>query len=312
VKPGNVYFALPGLHTDGHAFIEDAIDRGGASVVVHQNENREMPDGATYIRVKDSRYAMSAIAAAFYEHPSRRMAVIGVTGTEGKSTTVYLIYQLLKLLGAKAGFISTVKQGDGKVEYWNSEHQTTPEATTVQRLLWEMRQNGAGFAVVEASSHGLSKRTNRLGDVVFDVGVMTNVTHEHLEFHGTWEQYRSDKAGLFRALDCEPQGHAKLEKAGGPKAGSPQGASPQAARAIHSFGVVNIDDPSALFFADSTRHKTYTFSTRGADADLSLRIIESGAGGNWYEVYAAAENEDITIRDQLPGAFNAGNVLASL
>jgi UDP-N-acetylmuramoyl-L-alanyl-D-glutamate--2,6-diaminopimelate ligase len=259
-----------------------------------------MIDWVTYIRVKDARYAMSAIAAAFYDHPSRHMAVIGVTGTEGKSTTVYLIYQLLKLVGAKAGFISTVRQGNGKIEYWNKEHQTTPEAPAVHRLLWEMRQNGASFAVVEASSHGLSKRTNRLGDVIFDVGVMTNVTHEHLEFHGTWEKYRNDKAGLFRALDCEPQGHAKLEKTG------------KAAGVVPSFGVVNIDDPSAQFFADSTRHKTYTYSTHGAEADLSLRIIESGAWGNWYEAYAAEENENIIIRDQLPGAFNAGNVLASL
>jgi UDP-N-acetylmuramoyl-L-alanyl-D-glutamate--2,6-diaminopimelate ligase len=300
--PGSLYFALPGLHTDGRAFIGDAVDRGGASVVVYQDEISGMADEVTYVRVKDSRYAMSAIADAFYGHPSRHMVVIGVTGTEGKSTTVYLIYQLLKLLGVKAGFISTVKQGDGKTEYWNSEHQTTPEAPVVHRLLWEMRRNGAGFAVVEASSHGLSKRTNRLGDVVFDVGVMTNVTHEHLEFHGTWERYRGDKAELFRALDCAPRGHTKIEKAGNPKA----------VRTVHSFGVVNADDPSAQFFADSTKHNTYTYSTRGAEADLSLRIIEIGAGGNWYEVYAEAENSTLTIRDRLPGAFNAGNVLASL
>jgi UDP-N-acetylmuramoyl-L-alanyl-D-glutamate--2,6-diaminopimelate ligase len=302
VMPGNLYFALPGIHADGHDFIRDAAGKGGAPVIVYQDEIHDMAGEVTYIKVKDSRRAMSAIADAFYGHPSRHLAVIGVTGTEGKSTTVYLIYQLLKLLGEKAGFISTVKQGDGINEYWNSEHQTTPEATTVHRLLWEMRQNGAAFAVVEASSHGLSKRTGRLADVVFDVGVMTNVTHEHLEFHGTWEQYRSDKAELFRALDCESRGHAKLENAG----------SSKTSRTVHSFGVVNADDPSAQFFADSTRHKTYTYSTRGAGADLSLRIIESGPGGNWYEVYSAAENENIIIRDQLPGAFNAGNVLASL
>jgi UDP-N-acetylmuramoyl-L-alanyl-D-glutamate--2,6-diaminopimelate ligase len=297
VKPGNIYFALPGLHTDGHAFMDDAISRGGASVVVYQNETHEMTEWVTYIRVKNARYAMSALAADFYDNPSRRMAVIGVTGTEGKSTTDYLIYQLLCLLGAKAGFISTVRRGNGKIEYENKEHQTTPEAPTVQRLLWEMRRNGAAFAVVEASSHGLSKRTNRLGDVVFDVGVMTNVTHEHLEFHGTWEKYRSDKAALFRALDCESGGHAKGEKA---------------ADETPSFGVVNVDDPSAQFFADSTRHKTYTYSTHGAEADLTLRMIESGPWGNWYEVGAAGETENITIRDRLPGAFNAGNVLSSL
>jgi UDP-N-acetylmuramoyl-L-alanyl-D-glutamate--2,6-diaminopimelate ligase len=300
VKPGNAYFALQGIHADGHDFIDQAID-WGASVVIHQESLKAYKEWVTYIRVRDSRFAMSPVADAFYDHPSRHLAVIGVTGTEGKSTTVYLIYQLLRLLGFKAGFISTVMQGDGKTECWNPEHQTTPEAVTVHKLLWEMLRNGAEFAVLEASSHGLSKQTNRLGDVIFDVGIMTNVTHEHLEFHGTWEQYRSDKAELFRCLDSEPRAHEKID--GKKKTNVPL--------TVPSFGVVNADDPSAAYFAEATRHKTYSFSVRGGDADLSLRIIESGAGGNWYEVQTAL-GEDIIIRDQLPGAFNAGNVLASL
>jgi UDP-N-acetylmuramoyl-L-alanyl-D-glutamate--2,6-diaminopimelate ligase len=304
VKPGSLFFALRGIHTDGRLFIADAINRG-ASVVVHEEELPAYKDWVVYIRVRDSRFAMSPVADAFYGFPSRRLAVIGVTGTEGKSTTVYLIYQLLKLLGKKAGFISTVQQGDGIRERWNPEHQTTPESLKVQELLAEMLQNGAAFAVVEASSHGLSKRTNRLGDVIFDVGVMTNVTHEHLEFHGTWEQYRSDKAELFRALDRPPPMHVKLEaKTKG--RGTPEKIS------VPAFGVVNADDPSASFFAGATRHKTYSYSSRGGDADLSLRIIESGEGGNWYEVFAAATGESHIIRDRLPGAFNAGNVLAAL
>jgi UDP-N-acetylmuramoyl-L-alanyl-D-glutamate--2,6-diaminopimelate ligase len=300
VRPGYIYFALPGLHADGHSFIPEA-EKWGCSVVVHQDELKEYKEWVTYIRVKDSRFAMSPIADAFYDHPSRHMAVIGVTGTEGKSTTVYLIHQLLGLLELKSGFISTVMQGDGKTDFWNPEHQTTPEAVTIHKLLADMRRNGADFAVVESSSHGLSKRTNRLGDVIFDVGVMTNVTHEHLEFHGTWEQYRSDKAELFRSLDVVPD-HAKLDK-------KRQKTSPVS---VPSFGVVNADDPSADYFAEATKHKTYSYSVRGADADLSLKIIETSAYGNWYEVHAAATGEDLIIRDQLPGAFNAGNVMASL
>ena len=294
---GSLYFALPGLHADGHDFISDAINRG-ARTVVHQKELSEYREGITYIQVKDSRFAMSPIADAFYNHPSRRMGIIGVTGTEGKSTTVYLIYQLLKLLKKKTGFISTVMQGDGLSERWNSEHQTTPEAPTIHRILADMCRNGAEFAVLEASSHGLSKRTNRLGDVDFDIGVMTTVTHEHLEFHGSWEQYRSDKAELFRTLDSSQLSHRKQ--------------SPARDCFIPSFGVVNADDPSAGYFAAATKRKTYTFSTRGADADLSLKLIESSAWGNWYEVHAASTGAHITIRDKLPGAFNAGNVLASL
>jgi UDP-N-acetylmuramoyl-L-alanyl-D-glutamate--2,6-diaminopimelate ligase len=300
IKPGSLFFAFKGLHTDGHTFINDAID-WGAQVIIHEEKLSSYKEWVTYIRVKDARMAMSPVADAFYDFPSHHIAVIGVTGTEGKSTTVYLIYQLLKLSGVKAGFISTVQQGDGQTEIWNPEHQTTPEAVTVHRLLSQMRRNGAEIAVVEASSHGLSKKTGRLGDLIFDIGVMTNVHHEHLEFHGTWEQYRSDKAELFRALDCPPPSHAKLDQKNA--AGT---------RTVPSFGVVNADDQSAAYFAAATKHKSYSYSARGADADLSLRIIESGAGGNWYEVYAAAADEGVIVRDQLPGAFNAGNVLAAL
>ena len=295
--PGALYFALPGLHVDGHDFIPDAVKRG-TRAVVHQKELDSYCDGVLYIRVKDSRFAMSPVADAFYDFPSRRIGVIGVTGTEGKSTTVYLIYQLLKLLGKKTGFISTVQYADGISENWNSEHQTTPEAATIHRLLAEMCANGVEFVVLEASSHGLSKRTNRLGDVNFDVGVMTNVTHDHLEFHGTWEQYRSDKAELFRSLDTPTSFKNKQ--------------LPTMALPLSSFGVVNADDPSADYFAASTRHKTYRFSTKGARADLSLRLTESGSGGNSYEVFVEATGVTLALRDKLPGAFNAGNVTASL
>ncbi|GHV73500.1 UDP-N-acetylmuramyl-tripeptide synthetase [Spirochaetia bacterium] len=291
VKPGYLYFALPGLHTDGHRFIPQAI-ANGAVVIVHQDEVPEYSPGIRYLRVRDSRFAMSPLSAAFYGYPARKLTLIGVTGTEGKSTTVYLIYQLLELAGKKAGFISTVQYSDGSGETRNPEHQTTPEAVTIHRLLSEMIGNGAGYGVIEASSHGLSKRTNRLGDVPFDAAVMTNVTHEHLEFHGTWEQYRDDKANLFRAL--EKFDHCKNQ-------------SP-----VPSFGVANADDPSAGFFATATVHKTYTYSTRSNTADLSLRSIESGVSGNSYEVFIRETGEAVDIQDHLPGAFNAGNVLASL
>ncbi|MDR1803495.1 MAG: UDP-N-acetylmuramoyl-L-alanyl-D-glutamate--2,6-diaminopimelate ligase [Treponema sp.] len=295
IGKGSLFFALPGLHVDGHKFINDAIIRG-AGTVIYQNGLAEYRDGILYIKVKDSRFAMSPVADAFYGSPSRSMGIIGVTGTEGKSTTVYIIYQLLKLLNKKAGFISTVQQGDGLAERWTSEHQTTPEAVTIHRLLAEMRHNGAEYAVLESSSHGLSKKNNRLGDVDFDVGVVTNVTHEHLEFHGTFEQYRSDKAELFRALDLSS--HRKTGSAG--------------EFYVPAFGVANADDPGAGFFAAATKQKTYTFSTRGAKADLSVRRVESEAGGNSYEVLVASNGKTITLRDRLSGAFNAGNVLAGL
>jgi len=291
VKNGNLFFALPGLHTDGSLYIDDAI-KNGASVIVHESENIEKKNGITYLKADSSRFAMSPVSAAFYGNPSHRMLVTGVTGTEGKSTTVFLIWQLLTLMGKKAGFFSTVQQCFGSEVRFNSEHQTTPEAPVVQRFLSEMADNGCEFAIVEASSHGLSKLTNRLGDVDFSSAVLTNVTHEHLEFHGTWEQYRDDKANLFRALDNYNRGSSSAS--------------------FEPFGVINADDKSCGYFASTTRHKTFTFSAAGADANLVLEAIESGASGNWYMVFIPALNERFEIRDTLPGSFNARNVLASL
>jgi len=291
IKPGNLFFALKGLHTDGSLYIKDAAGRG-ASVIVHDNDELSQNPNITYLKVKDARRSMSPLSASFYGFPSSRMLVTGVTGTEGKSTTVCLIWQLLTLLGKKAGFISTVQHCLGNGVMWNSEHQTTPEAPVVQRLLREMADNGCEYAVLEASSHGLSPKTNRLGDVEFCSGVLTNVTHEHLEFHGTWEQYRDDKANLFRALDrYAPSGTVFFP---GP------------------FGVVNADDKSSRFFAKTTHHKTFLYSSSGRDGDIIIEAFESCAWGNWYLAYIPALKEHIQLRDRLPGSFNAGNVLASL
>jgi UDP-N-acetylmuramoyl-L-alanyl-D-glutamate--2,6-diaminopimelate ligase len=295
IKPGNIYFALPGIHSDGHTFIHSAI-KNGAIAIVHQSDVSEYLEGIIYVKVKDSRFAMSSISDAFYYFPSKKLCVIGVTGTEGKSTTVYLIFQLLRLVGKKAGFFSTVQYCVNEKIEWNPEHQTTPEATIVHKHLFEMQKNGLEYAVVESSSHGLSSKTNRLGDVAFDAGIMCNVTHEHLEFHGTWEQYRLDKAALFRSF--EKHNHEKTISGN--------------QKEIPSFGVVNADDQSACFFIESTKKPVYSFSTKGNDADVSIKSINSGAEGNQYEVLLKAKNNILQIEDKLPGTFNAGNVLAAL
>ena len=297
VGPGYLFFALPGLHADGHRFVGAAL-AAGAVAVLHSEPLASYAEGVAYIRVADPRVAMSPIADSFYGSPSRNLGVIGVTGTEGKSTTVYLIYQLLALSGRKAGFFSTVMADRGSGERPNPEHQTTPEAPAVQRMLAAMREAGCEFAVVESSSHGLSPRLNRLGDVAFDVGVFMNVTSEHLEFHGSWEQYRDDKANLFRALDKTD--HAKT--IGG------------ARREFPSFGVACADDKSASFFAAATRKPTVFFSSKGA-------ALAGGAGFSAFDIASDDRGASFTIesagtrakaRIELPGAFNVDNALAAI
>lgn len=304
IEPGNLYFALPGLHTDGHHYIGQAIEHG-AVLIVHQYElDRYEPD-IIYLQTADARFSMSPISAIFYNEPSKNMGIIGVTGTEGKSTTVFLIYQLLTLAGKKAGFISTVQYRIDDREVWNPEHQTTPEAPAIHRALAAMRDYGMEYAVLESSSHGLSSRTNRLGDVAFDVAVMTNVTHEHLEFHGTWEQYRSDKANLFRALD-----RTNHEKA--LKYGPLNEAGLRLPVRIPSFSVANVDDPSCTYFSNATERRTYTYSIHGEDADLSIRSLEGRNRGNSYDIWVRATGETLHVQDNLPGTFNAANVMAAL
>lgn len=199
IKEGNLFFALPGIHTDGNNFINSAI-KNGARAVIYTGEYSDFKEGVCYIQVKDPRLSMAPVSADFYGNPSLKLKVIGVTGTEGKSTTVYLIYQLLNLLGKKCGFFSTVMSDNGTGEVPNPEHQTTPESPAVQRILYEMVENGCEYAVVESSSHGLSHKTGRLHHVHFDQGILMNVTQEHLEFHGTRENYAKDKANLFEVL----------------------------------------------------------------------------------------------------------------
>jgi UDP-N-acetylmuramoyl-L-alanyl-D-glutamate--2,6-diaminopimelate ligase len=292
VRTGYLFFALPGLHADGHDHIDAAI-AAGAIAVVHEKPVDHAADGVAYIRVKDSRASMSPIAARFNGLPSTKLAVVGVTGTEGKSTTVWLIYRLLDLAGKKAGFVSTVEYRDSENVEANPEHQTTPEATTVHGKLARMVESGFEYAVLESSSHGLSPRTNRLGDVAFDVGVMTNVRHEHLEFHGTWECYRSDKANLFRALDAEV--HEKTIR--DTRVGVP------------SFGVACADDPSTSYFKQATRRPVYTYSaTQAADLYATGAVIDDR--GASFTINHAGRSHPARI--ELPGAFNIENTLAAV
>ena len=354
VTKDSLFFALPGTHTDGNNYIEQAI-LAGANAVVFQGEltpsqkqdvaqaiikrtidnaisNETQKFAPVLINVPDARFSMAPLSARFYDNPSERLIVIGVTGTEGKSSTVSFIWQLLRACGQKAGFISTVEYSFGGDALPNPQHQTTPEAPIIQHHLNEMLENGCKYAVVETSSHGLSTKLNRCGEILFDCGLFMNVTLEHLEFHKNFETYRSDKANLFRALDK----HNHIKTIGGEK------------QKINSIGIVNLEDPSAQYFIEATKHNVYGFTTEGkagkAAAEsgsqatplppipenlryMTARNIASATYGLTFDVDADGENalypenydpvqprnhSHFSVKASLPGAFNAYNLMAAI
>jgi UDP-N-acetylmuramoyl-L-alanyl-D-glutamate--2,6-diaminopimelate ligase len=284
VEPGFLFFAMDGIHSDGHRFIDDAVSRG-ASAIAHKLTLARMEEGVTYVRVENPRAALSPVSARFFDHPSRSLRVVGVTGTDGKSSTVWFITQLLTLLGRRAGFLSTVSFQTADTIVKNPFRQSTPEASEIHGMLRDMADAGKEFAVVEATSHGLSSRMNRLGDVDFDAAVLTNVTHEHLEFHGTFEQYRSDKANLFRSLDAN-------RKQGRPR-----------------FGVVNAADPSAEYFRSCCKVPVHSYAMRG-EADLTARVVQEDMSGSRLRVAYRGREEPARIR--IPGPFWVDNSLAAI
>ena len=354
VSEGSLFFALPGTHTDGNNFIAKAIENGANAVVYQGDFSSEQQqeiakaiikrtiDNAVsqertkfspaLIKVEDSRVVMAPLSACFYDNPSERLVVIGVTGTEGKSSTVSFIWQLLRACGEKAGFISTVEYSFGDDAMPNPQHQTTPEAPIIQHHLNQMLENGCKYAVIETSSHGLSAKLNRCGNILFDCGVFMNVTLEHLEFHKNFETYRSDKANLFRALDK----HNHIKKIAGTET------------SINSIGIVNLEDESAKYFIDSTKHKVYGFTTEGKAGKAAAEVganavplpeipknlrfmtaknIASATYGLTFDVDADGENSlypqnfdpvlprtnsHFSVKASLPGAFNAYNLMASI
>ena len=282
--PGFLFAAMDGLHTDGHQFAADAVRRG-ATAVMHARPLSDVPADVTCVQVRDPRTALSPVAAAFYDHPSRSIKVLGVTGTDGKSSTVWFITQLIGFLGGRAGFLSTVsfKTGDEVVK--NPFRQSTPEATEIHGMLREMVDRRQDIAVVEATSHGLSLRTNRLGDVLFDAAVLTNVTHEHLEFHGSFEQYRSDKANLFRSLSPDREKDVKCPR----------------------FAVVNAADPSASYFAAASRVPVFTY---GQGGNLAARSLRDDIAGTSFTL--VSDGEEAEARVCIPGPFWVDNSLAAV
>lgn len=283
--PGYCFFALKGEHTDGHCYIDTALENG-AAMIVHSDPLEKKQDKIFYLQVENTRRFMGKLAALFYDFPSLKISTIGITGTDGKSTTVYFAYQLLKLSGCNPGFISTVAWLTGKQIEKNSLRQSTPESPDIQRLLAKMCANKKDYAVIEATSHGLSEKNCRLNDVDFNVAVLTNVTQEHLEFHGSLEQYRKDKSLLFSRLNQE------------------KNSLPKAA-------VINLDDPHyQLFQSAASSVPVYFYSMQKTAADLRAELIEDSISGSRFLLFWQNQNCQSSLT--IPGAFNIENAMAAL
>ncbi|MFZ2202146.1 MAG: UDP-N-acetylmuramoyl-L-alanyl-D-glutamate--2,6-diaminopimelate ligase [Microgenomates group bacterium] len=191
VKPGTVFVAYAGVVVDGHSYIEGAIKAGAVAVVGERDVSPSVP----YFRVENGRLAWAKMMANFYENPEKKLKIIGVTGTDGKTTTTNLIYAMLRLAGKKVAMVSTIKAVIAEQEFDTGLHTSSPDPDILWKWLEKIVEAGEEYVVLETTSHGLAQY--RFGDIKFNVGVLTNLAHDHLEFHKTHEAYRDAKAMLF-------------------------------------------------------------------------------------------------------------------
>lgn len=274
VEAGNLFIAMQGGQVDGHEYIDDAFERGAVAVIGTEPPANGMEN---YVQVGDSRRALAQLSAAFYGHPARKLTLIGVTGTDGKTTTANLIHHILRQTGITAGMITTVNALIGEEELDTGFHVTTPEAHDVQRYLAQMVEAGLSHAVLEATSHGLAQE--RVGAVDFDYAVVTNITHEHLDYHGSYEEYRAAKGRLFQMIGTE------------------------------GVAILNRDDSSYEYLADLSAGRMISYGLH-AEADLRATQIEHGPNGLHFVALGAGQ--EMQVRCKLLGDYNVSNCLAAL
>lgn len=322
-QPGGLFVAISGFHTDGHAFIGQALARGARAVVGERDPaDLALPPGVAYVRVGNARAALAPIAAAFYGYPGARMRVVGITGTDGKTTTTFLTSAVLEAGGHTTGMIGTVDFKIAGRQWANDTRQSTPEAPEIQAMLRDMAAAGCDYAVLESTSHALSARWNRLGGALFDVAVLTNVTHEHLDFHGTVEQYRRDKARLFEMLG-DDQGQRTKDQAP-PLLDSSATASDGAEALIldsssfvrrpdkrRKVAIVNADDPNHQMFLDAAPPGAQRLTYGIANA-ADVRAYDVAASQHGLRFRVATPWGERELRLKLTGDFNVANALAAL
>ena len=248
VEPGGLFVAVKGTQADGHAYIGKAVEKGAAAVVC-ETWPEQLAEGVAYVQVKDSGSAVGRLATAFYGDPTSKMELVGVTGTNGKTTIATLLYNMFRAFGYKCGLCSTVcNYIDG--EAIPTEH-TTPDPVTLNRLLGRMADEGCKYAFMEVSSHAVAQ--HRIAGLKFAGGIFTNLTRDHLDYHKTFENYRDAKKAFFDGL--------------------PKGA----------FAVTNADDRNGMVMVQNTKASVKTYSLRAA-ADFKGKVLEESFEGMYLEI----------------------------
>jgi len=285
VEPGDLFICIAGERSDGHDFATAAVEQGAVALISSGERADELGGlGVPTVGVRDPRAAMASIAAAHEGYPGRALSVIGITGTDGKSTTAFLTLAALEAAGLKAGLLSTIETRIGDEVVPIAARLTTQEAPVVQRLLGDMVEAGCTHAVVEATSHGLAM--HRLDYCAFDVGVLTNITPDHLDFHGSFEAYRKAKGVLFEMLNDQPHG------------------APQ------RTAVLNRDEPSWEYFAGRTKARVVTYGVDNDDADVRAEDVMGWSDGSTFSLTAGEDSIEASVR--LPGEFNVENAAAAI
>ncbi|WP_439152899.1 UDP-N-acetylmuramoyl-L-alanyl-D-glutamate--2,6-diaminopimelate ligase [Winogradskyella sp.] len=268
IKSNDVFVAITGTITDGHKFIEKAISDGAVAIVCEKLPEN-LKDDITYIEVANSNQALAYMAANYYEHPSENLKLVGVTGTNGKTTVTSLLYQLFKNAGYKVGLLSTVKIMVDNTTY-KATH-TTPDSLTINKYLKLMNDEGVEFCFMEVSSHGIHQR--RTEGLRFTGGIFTNLSHDHLDYHDSFAEYRDVKKSFFDQLPKE------------------------------AFALSNMDDKNGLVMLQNTGAKKFTYALKNY-ADYRAQILENEFSGLLLKL------NDNELWTRLIGSFNAYNILA--
>jgi UDP-N-acetylmuramoyl-L-alanyl-D-glutamate--2,6-diaminopimelate ligase len=287
VVPGSLFVAIRGMHVDGHDLLERVAAAGGVVAIVE----RPVPAAALPQLVVDrSQAALADTAAWWYGAPSRELGIVGITGTDGKTTTSFLAVAALEAAGISTGMVGTVETKIGRRREPNPEHMTTPDAPTLQLALRAMVEAGNRAAVVETTSHGLA--AERVRAIAYDAAILTNLTHEHLEFHGSWEAYRDAKLSLFERLAVSDR--------------NPRKASP----AWPKVAIVNVDDPSGGLFIGVAQEAGARIVTYGTDAAAEVRATHSEEDSGGLRVAYESPSGGGRLALRLAGRFNVHNALA--